>query len=279
MSFIWFNLALVFELLATGGFVVYLVKQHKWVFRCSYWVLVAGFACHTIMFACQYHSLGAAPVLGVKSALSFFSWSIICAYLIFNMKFKLRVLGSFIAPFAAFLMIISSTMPWLEGPVGSQFKSIWLTVHIAIAFMGNGMFAITFLAAIMYLLLERSIKRKKFGSFYSRLPSLATLDSINYYSLVYGFIFLTGGMITGCIYAQNILGTYWQWDPKEVWSLITWLFYAVLIHQRLTVGWRGRRAALLSIICFCILIFTFLGASLLMGGYHSFDSLGERKVM
>jgi len=278
MPFIWFNLALVFELLATGGFIVYLVKQHKWVFSCSYWILVAGFSCHSIMFVCQYYSLGAVPVLGVKSALSFFSWSIICAYLIFNVKFKLRVLGSFIAPFAAFLMIISSTMPWLEGPVGPQFKSIWLTVHIAIAFMGNGMFAITFLAAIMYLLLERSIKHKKFDSLYSRLPSLATLDSINYYSLVYGFIFLTGGMITGSIYAQNIIGTYWQWDPKEVWSLITWLSYAVLIHERLAVGWRGRRAALLSIICFCILIFTFFGASLLMGGYHSFDSLKTRKV-
>ncbi len=279
MTFIWFNLALILELLATGGFIVYLVKQHKWVFRCSYWILVVGFVCHTIMLACQYHSLGAAPVLGVKSALSFFSWSIICAYLVFNIKFRLRVLGSFIAPFAAFLMIISSTMPWPEGPVGPQFKSLWLTIHIAVAFMGNGMFAITFLAAIMYLLLERSIKHKKFGSFYSRLPSLATLDSINYYSLVYGFIFLTGGMITGSIYAQNIIGTYWQWDPKEVWSLITWLFYAVLIHERLAVGWRGRKAAILSIICFCILIFTFLGVSLLMGGYHSFDSLGSRKVL
>ena len=145
--------------------------------------------------------------------------------------------------------------------------------------MGNGMFAITFLAAIMYLILERSIKQKKFGSFYSRLPSLATLDSINYYSLVYGFVFLTLGMITGSVYAQYLIGTYWQWDPKEVWSLITWISYAVLIHERLTVGWRGRKAALLSIVCFCILIFTFLGSSLWLGGYHSFESLGVRKAL
>ena len=279
MAFLWFNLALVFELLATGGFIVYLVKQHKWVFRCSYWLLVAGFVCHTILLVCQYHSLGAVPILGFKSALSFFSWSIIFAYLIFQIKFKLRVLGSFIAPLAAFLMLISSTMPWLEGPVGPQFKSILLTVHIVIAFMGNGMFAITFLAAIMYILLERSIKQKKFGSFYNRLPSLATLDSINYYSLVYGFILLTLGMITGSIYAQHIIGTYWQWDPKEVWSLITWVSYAVLIHERLVVGWRGRKAAIISIICFCILIFSFMGVSLWLGGYHSFDSLGARKAL
>jgi len=279
MSFPWFNLALVFELVATGGFIVYLIKQFKWVYRCAFWILVAGFICHTIMLGCQYYSLGAVPVLGFRSALSFFSWSIICAYLVFQIKFRLRVLGSFIAPFAAFLMIISSTMPELEGPVGPQFKSLWLTFHIGTAFMGNGLFAITFLAAIMYRILERSIKQKKLGSFYSRLPSLATLDTINYYSLVYGFVFLTLGMITGSVYAQLAIGTYWQWDPKEVWSLITWLSYAALIHQRLTVGWRGRRAALMSIVCFCILIFTFIGASLWMGGYHSFDSLGVRKAL
>lgn len=279
MAYIWFNLALVFELLATGGFIVYLIKQDKWVYRCAYWILIAGFVCHTVMLGCQYYALGAAPVLGVRSALSFFSWSIICAYLIFHIKFRLMVLGSFIAPLAAFLMIISATMPWVEGPIGPQFKSLWLTVHIVTAFMGNGMFAITFLAAIMYLILERSIKQKKLGSFYSRLPSLATLDAINQYSLVYGFVLLTFGMITGSVFAQLVLGTYWQWDPKEVWSLITWFFYAVLIHERIAVGWRGRRAALMSIICFCILIFAFLGASFWMGGYHSFEGLGARKAL
>jgi len=279
MCFLWFNLALALELLASGGFVVYLVKQDKWVFRGSYWILVAGFVCHTMMLGCQYYRLGAFPVLGIKSALSFFSWCMILAYLVFQIKFRLRVLGSFIAPFAACLMIISSAMPWLEGPVGQQFKSLWLTIHIGTALMGNGLFAITFLAAIMYLILERSIKKKKFGSFYSRLPSLATLDSINYYSLVYGFMFLTVGMITGSVYAQVVIGTYWQWDPKEVWSLTTWLFYAALIHERLAVGWRGRRAAIMSIVCFCILIFTFLGASFWLGGYHSFDSLEARKAL
>ncbi len=278
MTFVWFNLALVFELLATGGFIVYLIKQQKIVFRYSYWILVIGFCCHTIMLGCRYYSFGAVTVLGFKSALSFFSWSIICAYLVFQIKFKIRVLGSFITPFAAFLMIISSAMPRLSEPVIFQVKSIWLAVHIVVAFLGNGLFVITFLAAIMYLLLERSIKHKKFGSFYSRLPSLATLDSINYYSMIYGFIFLTGGMITGSVYSQFIVGRFWQWDPKEMWSLITWLSYAILIHERLAVGWRGRKAALMSIFCFCILIFSFLGASLWLGGYHSFDSLGSRKT-
>ena len=279
MTFLWFNLALFFELVATAGFIVYIIKQEKWVFRCSYWILVAGFICHSIFLGYRYYSLGTAPVLNLKSALSFFSWSIIFAYLFFQIKFRLMVLGSFVAPFAAFLMMVSFTMPWIEGPVKPIFKSLWLTVHVGTIFMGNGLFAITFLAAIMYLFQERHIKKKRLGSFYNRLPSLATLDTINYSALVYGFPFLTVGMITGSIYAQYALGTYWQWDPKEVWSLITWLFYAALLHERLIVGWRGRRAAIMSIVCFCILIFTFVGVSLLLGGYHSFSSLGGPKEL
>ena len=276
MAFLWFNMALFLELLATGGFIVYIVKQQKWVFRCSYWILVAGFICHTIFLGCRYYSLGTAPVLDLKSALSFFSWCIILAYLLLQIKFRLMVLGSFVAPFAAFLMIISSAMPWMEGPVKPIFKSLWLTVHVGTIFIGDALFALTFLAAIMYLIQERQIKRKKLGSFYERLPSLATLDEINYYALISGFLFLTVGMVIGSMYAQYALGAYWRWDPKETWSLITWLFYAALLHQRMTVGWRGRRAAIMSILCFGILIFTFVGVSLLMGGYHSFDSMGAK---
>ncbi len=276
MTPLWYSLALFFELLATGGFIVYLVKQHKWVFQWSYWILLVGFLCHTSMFAFQYHVFGAPPILNLRSALSFFSWCIIGVYLVLQIKFRLMVLGSFVAPFAAFLMTISSAMPWLEGPVRPEFKSLWLLSHIGAAFIGNGLFTVAFLAAIMYLILEHSLKYKRFGSLYRRLPSLATLDTIHYYSLVYGFTFLTIGMLTGSIYAQLVLDAYWQWDPKEVWSLITWLSYAALLHERIAVGWRGRKVAVMSIVCFCILIFAFLGASLLMGGYHSFDSLGAQ---
>jgi cytochrome c-type biogenesis protein CcsB len=272
----WFSLALGLYLLAAGGFTVFIIKQQKWAFRCSYWILVAGFLFHTVFLGVGYYQLGTAPVLDLRSALSFFAWTLAGVYLIVQARFKLRVLGSFVAPLAAFLMIISSAMPWTAGPVKPLFKSIWLTIHVGTVFIGDALLAIAFLAAVMYLIQERQIKQKRLGSMYSRLPSLATLDAINYNSIVYGFPFLTLGMITGSIYAQVALGRYWQWDPKEVWSLISWLFYAALLHQRLAVGWQGRRAAVMSIVCFGVLIFTFVGVSLLMGGYHSFSSMGAR---
>jgi cytochrome c-type biogenesis protein CcsB len=276
MGFMLFQAALVLILLATAGFIVYIIKQRKSAYTWSYRPLLTGFLFHTLFLGHQYYVLGAAPVLTLKAALSFFAWTIIGAYLIFHLKFRLMVLASFIAPLAACLMIISFTMPGVEVHVKPALKSLWLTVHVAASFVGNGMFAVTFIAAIMYLIQEHHIKNKKLGSLYTRLPSLETLDSIGHHSLIYGFPFLTIGMITGAIYAQYALGNYWRWDPKEVWSLITWLLYAALLHERLAAGWRGRRAAFMAIFAFLVLTFTFIGASLWLSDYHSFRSLEGR---
>jgi cytochrome c-type biogenesis protein CcsB len=186
------------------------------------------------------------------------------------------VLGSFVAPVAACLLILSSTLPTAEVTVKPIFRSLWLPVHIGTAFVGNGFFAVTFVAGIMYLIQESQIKKKRLGSLYARLPSLETLDSINHFALICGFTFMTAGMITGSIYAQYALGSYWRWDPKEVCSLLAWVFYAVLLHERLAVGWRGRRAALLSLFGFLVLVLAFAGANLWLSDYHSFKNMGGR---
>ncbi len=270
------KIALFLILLATGGFIVYLIKQEKVIFRWSTIILFVAFLFHTVSLIHQLYLLGATPVISLQSTFSFFSWCIIGAYLVFQLRFGLRILGSFIAPLAAFLMIMSSAVPGGDMAVRPVLKSAWLGIHVGTTFMGDGIFAIAFMAAIMYLIQERQIKKKTRGSFYRRLPSLETLDVMNHYSLIYGFPFLTIGIITGAIYAQYVLGSYWRWDPKEVWSLITWLAYAVLLHERLAVGWRGRRAAIMSIACFIILVFTFIGGSLWLSDYHSFKNLGSR---
>jgi len=277
MALLLIRLALLLLLVATGGMIVFIVRQNKTVFRWSYRILLAGFACHTLFLFQQYYTLGAAPVLSLKTSLSFFAWTVTGAYLLFQQRFRLRVLGSFIAPLAAVFMLVSTSMPETETAVIPPiYKSAWLTVHVVTIFAGDGMLAVMFVAAVMYLLQERQIKRKRFGSLYRKLPSLETLDSINHQALVWGFPLLTLGMVTGAIYAQQALGSYWRWDPKEVWSLITWLFYAVLLHERLTVGWRGRKAAVFSILCFSVLLFSFVVVSLWFSDYHSFKSLEGR---
>ena len=273
MHIVFFRLTLILYLIATAGFLFFIIKKNKKVGFWSHRILLAGFALNSIYLALGYYQLGAVPALNFKGALSFFSWTIIGAYIIFQLRFKIMVLGSFVVPFSTFLMIISSTIPISPITVRPIFKGFWLPLHVATALLGDAIFAIAFIAGVMYLIQEHQIKTKRLGAFYSRLPSLNSLDSINYQAINCGFLLLTIGMITGSIVAKGSHGSYWLWDPKEVWSLITWLCYAALLHQRMAVGWRGRRSALMSIGCFFILIFTFIGVNFLMEGYHSFKSL------
>ncbi|RLC00635.1 MAG: c-type cytochrome biogenesis protein CcsB, partial [Deltaproteobacteria bacterium] len=113
-----------------------------------------------------------------------------------------------------------------------------------------------------------SIKNKNHGFFFRRLPSLELLDSTGYTCIISGFAMLTLGLITGFLYAKLIWGRLWSWDPKEVWSGITWLLYAALLHGRFALGWRGRKAAIISVIGFVVLLFTFLGVNFLLEGHH-----------
>jgi len=104
----------------------------------------------------------------------------------------------------------------------------------------------------------------------SMFPPIRVLDDLNYRAIMIGFPLLTLGIITGAAWANYAWGTYWSWDPKETWSLITWFIYAALLHGRMTIGWRGKRAALLSIAGFLIMLFTFIGVNMWLPGLHSY---------
>ena len=126
-------------------------------------------------------------------------------------------------------------------------------------------------SGVMYLVQERCLKSKKVGTrYYYRLPSLEVLDDVNYKSITVGFLFLTFGIIAGAIWLKGSKGVYLNSDPKVVWSLITWVLYSILLHVRYRSRMRGRKVAILSIIGFGLVIFTFLGVNFLLPGLHSF---------
>jgi cytochrome c-type biogenesis protein CcsB len=272
MAIFFFKGALSLYLLGTLGYIIFIVFQIKNMARISYGLLLLGFMTHTLAIGIWTFQTGYLPVHDLGESLSFFAWAIIGVYLIIQIRFNILVLGSFLSPLAAAMMISSTFIPLHAGPVNPLLQNVWLTVHIVFIFAGNGVFAIAFLSGIMYLIQEREIKSKRLGLLYHRLPALEILDALNYNSLILGFPLMTLGMLSGSIFAQYTLGTFWRWDPKEVWSLITWLLYAALLHGRLMSGWRGRRSALISIIGFLILIFSFLGVNFLVKGYHSFSA-------
>jgi cytochrome c-type biogenesis protein CcsB len=272
MALISFKISLALYLLGTLGYILFIILQHKPLARYAFGVLLIGFGFHTLAIALKYYQIGHFPVTTFRESLSFFAWAIIGAYLLIQLRFNIRVLGSFLTPLAAIMMISSSFLPAQSAPGPPLLRSFWLLIHVVTIFLGNGVFAIAFLAGLMYLIQEKEIKSKHLGKLYHRLPSLEVLDALNYQCLIIGFPLLTAGMLSGSLYAQVTLGSFWRWDPKEVWSLITWLLYAALLHGRLVSGWRGRRSAQISILGFLILIFSFVGVNFWVKGYHTFSS-------
>ena len=258
----------LFYMVSAGGYFAYLFIQKDYLYRSGFYLILAGFVCHTLSIVSSLIASGHFPVRNLHETLSIAGWAIACFFLIFQSRFKLKVLGIFAAPLIALIMVAVSQVPNSPTQAQSIFKSFWLVSHVIAVFIGNAAFALACGIGVLYLLQEHGIKTRNPGFFFKRLPSLEMLDATGYTCIIVGFRLLTFGLITGFVYAKTVWGRFWSWDPKEVWSGVTWLFYAALLHERLTVGWRGRRAAIMAIIGFAILLFTFLGVNFFLKGHH-----------
>jgi len=270
MNIVFFQAAFFLYFIGAGVSLAHLVTLRPGLARIGRGFLAGGLALHSLAILWRIFESGRTPLTNLHEALSFFAWATIAVYFLLHFKFRLEVLGAFVSPVAVVLMVLASLFPKEIVPVEPILNSFWLPIHVSLAIIGNAMFALAFAAGVMYLIQERQIKSKKIGVFYRRLPALQVLDDLNYRCLTLGFPLLTLGIITGSIWAESAWGTYWSWDPKQTWSLITWFIYAALLHGRLTVGWRGRRAATFAVVGFFFLVFTFLGVNLLLSGPHGF---------
>jgi cytochrome c-type biogenesis protein CcsB len=216
---------------------------------------------------------GHAPLSNMYESLVFFSWSIVIFYLILELKFKNRILGAFAIPFAFVGMAYASFAKGINqeiAPLIPALQSNWLIAHVITCFIGYAAFAVACGLGIMYLL-KSSAQGSKTGLVAS-LPKLRVIDDIIHKTIIFGFLWLSAGIITGAIWANSAWGTYWSWDPKETWSLITWFVYAATLHARFTRGWTGKRIAWLAILGFISVIFTYFGVNFLLAGLHSYGS-------
>jgi len=272
MDILFFKFASLLYLLGTLAYLIYIVYLKEALSRWAVAMIAVGFASHTLALVARYVEAGYPPVTNLYESLSFFAWMIIGVLLIANLKYKIKVLGAFLTPIGLILMLFALALPKEIIPLAPVLKSFWHPFHVIFAFLGNASFSLAFCCGIMYLIQEHQLKTKKVGAITQRLPSLKILDDLNYQSLTFGFPLLTLGVITGAIWAEYAWGRYWGWDPKETWSLITWFLYAALLHQRLTVGWRGRKAAIMAIVGFLAVLFTFLGVNLVLPGLHTYST-------
>jgi cytochrome c-type biogenesis protein CcsB len=260
--------AILLYLLSAAAYLAYFLLQKSYLQRAGIILLSGGLLCHTVGLVLDVLQQGHFPATNMRETLSLAGWATAGVFILLNYRYRLKILGVYAAPFVALIMAVVSQLP--DEPVQTTplFQSFWLVAHVTLIFFGEAAFALACGAGILYLLQENSIKAKKRRFVFKRLPSLELLDSTGYACIVVGFTLLTIGLITGLIYAKSVWGRFWSWDPKEVWSGIAWLFYAALLHGRLTVGWRGRRSALMAILGFVVLLFTFLGVNLFMEGHH-----------
>jgi cytochrome c-type biogenesis protein CcsB len=267
-----FKATLLVYFVATLLYLIGVITRREPLGQVAKWVLVGGFGVHCVTLAARWLAIGLTPAASLFEALSFFAWALVGTYLIFDLRYRIAVLGAFVCPLALVLMIGGSAAPKQVPAANPVLDSWWFPVHVTLAFLGYAVFAVAAMAGVMYLLQERRLKGKHFSGLFYRLPSLDTLDSINYKCLTFGFPLMTMGIISGAIWANSAWGGYWRWDPKETGALVVWFLYAALLHGRLTIGWRGRRAAIFAILGFLCLLFTFLGVNLLLGGLHTFKS-------
>jgi cytochrome c-type biogenesis protein CcsB len=219
--------------------------------------------------------IGHAPLSNLYESLVFFAWTITLLYLFIERRYGNRVIGAFTMPLAFLAMAYASLSPNISDriqPLLPALKSNWLIAHVITCFIGYAAFAVAFGLSIMFLIRQRKPVSK--GSLRDRFPKPNVIDDLTHQMIMFGFLFLSVGIISGAVWANSAWGRYWGWDPKETWSLITWFIYATLLHAKLMRGWHGRRIAYLSVIGFAAVLFTYFGVNLLPG-LHSYGAMGQ----
>ena len=228
---------------------------------------ILGFALHTAALVCRGIGAGRLPLTNQYEFATSFAWGLCLVSLIFIIRFKFPVLGAFAAPVIFLVIGYAAMQSKAVNALMPSLRSNWLGFHVSTAIIAYGAFGVSFVLSIIFLVRD---KVKDGGFLALHIPSREALDMISYRSVSLGLLFLTFTIITGAIWAERAWGSYWSWDPKETWSLVTWIIYAVYLHLRLRRGWQGRAAAVFAAVGFVCVLFTYLGVNTFLPGVHSY---------
>ena len=327
-----------------GLYIWHLVTRNRSAVKMGYILLILGLVTQTASLLLRWYTSGHAPMSDTYESLSLFAWGVVLAFVIADRFYPVKSAGAIVVPSAFLISLVA--LIFYEDPADlvPALQSYWLWIHVSIAMIAYGLFALAFGAGFFYIVQEYLLKKNYdnvkvafvlllaalggvlglwFGSwwsepevvfdaagnpdkvyatadvikilsslavglvvgmilgslagrgaarpaFSSRLPSLDVLDEVSYRAIALGFPLLTIGIATGAIWADIAWGRWWGWDPKETWSLITWLFYGAYLHTRLTLGWRGRHSALIAVTGMIVVLFTYFGVNFLLSGLHAY---------
>ena len=255
---------------SSAGFIVdRATGRDRWSGLAAF-ALAVGALFHALDLIVRGVEAGNFPVANFAESLSFFAWLIALIGLVMIVRLRMGVIGAFVGPIVTVASLIAMlTMQSAQIVLPDTLRSVWLPIHVTLAFLGYSMFALAAAVSLVYLVYESKLKAKRtMRPERSDVPSLEKLDRINYHLLGWGFLMLSLAIISGAIWADASWGHFWNWEPVESWSLLIWILYAGLLESRLTVGWRGRRAAALTIVVFTVLVGTFVTVNLAFPGKH-----------
>ena len=262
---ILFTVALVGYTISMAVYLSYILTKKESPLTGGKLVLAAAFAVHTAALIMRTIASGHAPFTNQYEFASCFAWGITGCYLAFQKRFRLQVMGIVVMPIAVLMMGYAAMQNKEISTLMPALQSNWLVIHVLSAIIAYGAFAVACATAAFYLLYEKLAQTMG-----NKMLSKEQLDTYTYRLVSFGFIFLTFVMICGAIWAQQAWGSYWSWDPKETWSLITWIIYAIFLHLRIGRGMRGNKAAWFAMIGFICVIFTYIGVNILLPGLHSY---------
>ncbi|OGB90439.1 c-type cytochrome biogenesis protein CcsB [candidate division WOR-1 bacterium RIFCSPHIGHO2_01_FULL_53_15] len=230
--------------------------------RAATWLLAGGLVLHTVSLGARIAASGRLPFANLYESMTSFAWGIALIILVVNYIYNVKAAAAAVTPIAFLAALYATTLNKAIEPLMPALQSNWLLAHVGVAIVAYGIFAFSFGTAVLYL-----VKAKYDAKW---LPAREKLDELTYKLIAFAFPFMILVIITGAVWAEQAWGTYWSWDPKETWSLITTLIYLGYLHARLVMGWKGKVAAWFAVVGFLAVIFTYLGVSFLLSGLHSY---------
>jgi len=266
MNVLFFEVTLLLYFVGTTLFLIQLAGRWEKGTQAAFAVAGIGFFFHTLALVSRMIEGGHIPLTSMHEALSFFSWALVLVFLVVELRYRIHILGSFILPLAFISLIPAAALPKEIVALEPIFRNVWM--HVTFSLLGTVAFAIAFIAGLMYLIQEHMLKSKHLDSLYRKLPALDFLDELNGKAISLGFPLLTLGIITGALFAEFSRGSFLNWNAEQVGALGTWLFYLVVLLGRVTVGWRAKKAAYLTVVGFAGVIFTLIGV--MLKGQHPF---------
>lgn len=266
------EVALAFYCIAGVMFLWNLVAGSERRSHAAFVPVVLGLTAHTaglVMCGLMQRRM---PFTNLFGALVFFAWALMAIYVAAERSYRITSLGTFTCFMASVPLVSALLIPRdVSSALIPVLQNKWSGVHIGSGLISYAGFVLAFGAALAYTLQERMLKTKRINSLQKHLPSLDLLDQFAYRMVAFSFPMLTLAIVTGALWAQTAWGSYWHWDPKETWALITWLVYAAYLHVRVMQGWRGKWANRLILTGFGCIIITFLGVNLLSNGLHRYN--------